>query len=368
MAIIAGTLWSEKTIYNGRPEVKSTATYQYERVGTQLKIKIDTANHCTRATNYWDWRWAFNVAINSKIIAQNIQIKPRTYLNTIGTTVYRASTGWATVDIGTATEVEITVTYYDTDYNDKSNKKVRLVMSSNNFKLGGISPLPTPTLGINTEYPNVTNTTARINYSVDIPYSYINLYLNGQQYGGNITTSPINLTGLKENTQYEAYAKAYGNGAFGNPSNTIKFKTYIKPSGVKSTSVGDILPFSATAYCNSDNVNNTPLYEYALCDINKNVVQGAYTTPNSYYNFTGLQEETSYYIRCRVKSGDSGAWSDYVYTPLFTTPADQTRSYIKSDGTWKQGKVFYKTNGEWKKIKKAYIKINGEWKLAKNKY
>lgn len=361
----SGTLWNEKTIHSGQPIVVSTATYEYERVGTQLKIKIDTANHCTSTGAYWDWRWAFKVTVNGTDIASNIQLKPRTYLNIIGRTVYSGSTGWATVDIGGATEVNISITYFDTEANN--NSKMRSVMGSGSFTLKGIPALPSVSLSANQSYPNKTNNSIKVNYSVTGNYEYVRVYLDGQKYR-DVTSSPFNVTGLSPNTTHKIYAKAYGNGAFGSDSNTITFTTYLTPSSVSSSSVGEIDPFNATAYCGSNNNNNTSLYEYALCDINKNVIQGPFTTKNSYYNFTGLNEETSYYIRYRVQSKDSGAWSNYVYSPLFTTPADQARSYLKANGSWKKGKTFYKNNNEWKKVKKAYIKINGQWVLAINEY
>lgn len=361
----SGTLWEEKLIHSGQPHVNSTATYEYEKTGTKLKIKINTSNHCTSNGAYWDWRWAFKVAVNGTDIASNIQIKPRTYLNIIGQTVYSASTGWATVDIGGATEVTISVTYFDTEANNDS--KMRSVMGTASYTLKGIPPLPNVTLSANESYPNKTDNSIKVNYSVDSAYDYVTVYLDNKKYR-DVTSSPFTVSGLSANTSHSIYARAYGNGAYGKDSNKISFTTYLKPSSVSSDSVGDIKPFSATAYCNSDNNNNTSLYEYALCDENKNVVQGPFTTRNSYYNFTGLEEETSYYIRYRVQSKDSGAWSNYVYSPLFITPADQARSYIKNNGSWKKGKTFYKQNGEWKKVKKAYIKIDGQWILAINKY
>ena len=47
-------------------------------------------------------------------IANNIQIKPRTYLNVIGTHHYNASTGRCEINIGTASQVEVSVSYFDT--------------------------------------------------------------------------------------------------------------------------------------------------------------------------------------------------------------------------------------------------------------
>lgn len=369
MASTSGTLWNESVIVPNRwsggqlvtPEVKSTATYQCERNGSQLRIKIDTSNHCTSRGAYWDWRWAFSVSVNGVDIASNIQIKPRTYLNTIGTRVYSASTGWATVNIGSANSVVVSVRYYDTQaYN---NSIERRSMGGGSLTLGNIPQLPSVSISQNSK----THNSIRVNYSTGGSYDYVRIFLNNNKYG-DFTGSPITISNLSPNTTYKIFAKAHGNGGFGGQSNTLTIKTYLTPSTVSSNKIENLEPFSCSAYITSSNANNTSKYEFALCDINKNVVQGAYQTNNSYYNFTGMQEETSYYIRYRVQSKDSGSWSNYVYSPLFKTPADQVRAWGKINGSWNKGKVFLKKDGQWVKAKKAYVKINGEWILSINKY
>lgn len=369
MASTSGTLRYEKVIVSNQwsggilvtPEVKATATYQCERNGSQLRIKVDTANHCSSRYAYWDWRWAFSVSVNGVDIASNIQIKPRTYLNTIGTHVYNATTGWATVDIGAASHVNIAVRYYDTQaYN---NQLERRSMGGGSVDLWNIPQLPNVSISQNSK----THNTISVNYSVSGGYDYVRVYLNNNYYR-DFTSSPFTISNLNPNTTYRIFAKAHGNGGFGNQSNTLNIKTYLTPSAVGSSKVDNIEPFSCSAYITSTNPSNTSKYEFALCDINKNVIQGAYQTNNSYYNFTNLNEETSYYIRYRVQSKDSGFWSNYVYSPLFKTPADQVRAWGKIKGSWNKGKVFLKKDGQWVKAKKAYIKINGKWILSINKY
>ena len=118
MATVTGTIWSEKTVYNGQPKVNSTATYEYEKNGSQLKIKVDVDNHCISSTAFWDWRWAFSVSIGGQDIAYNIQLKPRTYSTIIGTTHYAGSTGWVILDIGSAGSVDISIKFFDTQAYD----------------------------------------------------------------------------------------------------------------------------------------------------------------------------------------------------------------------------------------------------------
>ena len=45
---------------------------------------------------------------------------------------------------------------------------------------------------------------------------------------------------------------------------------------------------------------------------------------------------------------------------------DQAKIRIKTGGAWKQGKAYFKKDGEWKKVKKIYIKVNGQWVIGKN--
>ena len=370
MAQTSGTLWNEKTIVPNEwnrygtlvtPEVKATATYVCERTGSTLKIKITTSNHCTSRGAYWDWRWAFSVSVNGTEIASNIQIKPRTYLNTIGTTHYDADTGWCSIDIGTANKITISVSYFDTEASNMW--KQRRSMGGGSVELGNIPQLPSVSISQN----NKTSNSISVNYSASSGYDYVKFYVNGNDKG-NFSNSPVSLTGLSPNTTYKIKAKAHGNGGFGAESNVLTITTYLTPSTVSSSNVGDIKPFTCTASVVSSNTNNTSKYEFTLCDKNKNPIGSPIQTNNSYYNFTGLQEETEYYIRYRVQSKDSGGWSGYVYSPLFKTPADQVRAWFKNNGSWGKGKLYYKQNGQWVKAKKIYIKINGEWVLSINKY
>ena len=166
MAQTSGTLWNEAVIVPNEwsygqlvtPEVKATATYVCERTGSTLKIKVDTSNHCTSRGAYWDWRWAFSVSVNGTEIANNIQIKPRTYLNTIGTTHYDASTGWCYIDIGTANQITVAVSYFDTEASNAW--KQRRAMGGGTVVLGNIPQIPSvsdlafdPLASFNVHYP-----------------------------------------------------------------------------------------------------------------------------------------------------------------------------------------------------------------------
>lgn len=80
-------------------------------------------------------------------------------------------------------------------------------------------------------------------------------------------------------------------------------------------------------------------------------------------NVTGLAEETNYLFNM---SATNAAGTNYSSTVEVTTPADQAKIRIKDGGTWKKGKTWYKSNGEWVKAKKIYIKVNGQWVIGYN--
>lgn len=361
------TLWSEWQVTSVNPEIRSTVICNYERVGTQLKISITTKNHMTSSGAWRYNRWAMNISINGQQVATNYQIKPRTY-STSGTKVYEVTTPTYTVEIGGSDSVPISIFYFDTGWGSAYNvvTKFKTLTAS----LTGIPSLPNVSISANQSYPNKTHNSLRVNYSVSGSYDYVRVYVDGNHYA-DVNTSPFTINGLSANSNHNVYAKAYGSGGFGANSNNISFTTYLYPVSVGDSKVGDIQPFSCSAYITSSNANDTEQYEFALCNANKQVVQGAFTTKNTYYNFSGLAEETSYCIRYRVQTKGSGAWSDYIYSPIFKTPADIVRSYIQLDGgTCKKGKTYFKNpeNGEWQKVKKAWVKINGEWKISINKY
>ena len=180
------------------------------------------------------------------------------------------------------------------------------------------------------------------------------------QYG-DYYSSPITISGLEPNIEYSIFARAYGNGGFGEQSNTIIQRTYLPRVDISSVTIHDVKPTSMSVYIRSTDASNTKMYEFTLCDANKALLDGPWKTNLSYYDFTGLTENTSYYIRCRVQSKDSGLWSDYAFAGLITTPYDQATGFIKINGSWQSGKIYVKDNVIWKKSKKICIKKNGIW-------
>lgn len=49
-----------------------------------------------------------------------------------------------------------------------------------------------------------------------------------------------------------------------------------------------------------------------------------------------------------------------------TTPADQAKGRIKTQDGWRRGKIYYKKDGKWAKVKKIYRKVNNQWIIGTN--
>ena len=360
---MTGTLWNERLIEWDNPRIFSTATYGLRRDGDYIKINVDISSHCGSSGDYRNNRWACDVIVNGVEISSNLTIKGVTS-GTIGTHVYSASTGEATVYVGNTDSIAVSIYYYDTGFSYQ--RRIYDSFSTQTADINNIPSLPSISLSADYSYPNMTNNSLVVNYSITGgSCDYITVYVDGNSIGDKIS-SPFTITGLSSNANHNVYVRGYGNGGYGNASNTLSFNTFVDPTYVGSFSVNNIQPFSCTTYCYSNNATNTNYYEYSLCDSNKNLIQGPFVTNLSYYNLKSLNEETSYYIRYRVQTVGSNVWSNYVYSGLFKTPADQASGYYKVNGAWTKGKMFVKINGVWVKAKKTYIKENNKWIITKN--
>lgn len=80
-------------------------------------------------------------------------------------------------------------------------------------------------------------------------------------------------------------------------------------------------------------------------------------------SITGLTENTSYIMWA---SATNVAGTNYSTGVKISTPYDQSQMKFKSANGWKIGRLYYKQNGEWIRIRKLYSKQNGEWKQAPN--
>lgn len=61
--------------------------------------------------------------------------------------------------------------------------------------------------------------------------------------------------------------------------------------------------------------------------------------------------------------GDSSTYPNVTKTfRISNIPAPKNKSYVKVNGTWKQGDTYVKVNGVWKLADAVYTKVNGSWK------
>lgn len=335
--------------------VNLAVSYDYYRSGANMVYKADYTLWISANSWYYN-----NIHVNMYMNGGHVYSADHKS-SSKGWSV-SGSTGWKDIGYKVGGTTPFSIAVYDTQNS-----------SWVNYNSGNIGMVVTnANMGVYQSLNSKTPNTIKMNWSSDNTANYIWYSINdGSSWTavGSVNASSGNYTiyGLAPNTTYniKTRARRADTGLDNNYSGRTQVATYKAYSTVTSATVGDLTPFTCTAYCTSSNASNTSTYEYSLCNSNKSVIS-TYTSSVTSYSFTGLSEETTYYIRCRVKSTDSGNWSDYVYSAAFTTPADQVRAYIKADGTWKQGKVYIKDSGSWIKTKKAYVKDDSQWKIAHN--
>lgn len=180
---------------------------------------------------------------------------------------------------------------------------------------------------------------------------------------GNLTI--VTLSGLDIDTNYDIWLVAYNYG--GSAQGAIAtYSTALSNPVINDIVYLDIQPFSCTIQVDASITPDRGLgYSYSLDGGNNWTTQNRDTI-----TLTNLAEETTYELRCRVSGVPQGINAiptvSNTMISTFTTPADQARAYIKTDGEWKKSKMFIKDNGEWRKIKKMYIKKDGQWVRINN--
>lgn len=164
------------------------------------------------------------------------------------------------------------------------------------------------------------------------------------------------LTGLNPDTDYEIAVIGYDRN--GNISHTsgenyrTKFRTLkasyppTVPSGLKASNVT-----SRSANITWGAVENADSYELS-------VNSDTYETDSTSVTLS-LRPNTSYTLKVRAKNGDgTSAWSSTI---SFSSPKEPFTAYIKQNGTWKIGYIYYKQNGKWTDNITVFSKQNGSW-------
>lgn len=171
--------------------------------------------------------------------------------------------------------------------------------------------------------------------------------------------------GLETDTDYELKFSATNAGGT-TTSDIFTFSTLMATPSLTSFEISNLLPFSFTVTVEGTS-NPERVISYAFSK-DGGATWSSYQASGT-YNFTGLNEETSYDVGVSVKAkalGVNASDTEYIETKVVVTPADQAKIRIKKDGIWKKGKAYYKKDGKWVKAKKIYIKVDGQWKINNN--
>lgn len=201
----------------------------------------------------------------------------------------------------------------------------------------------------------ITNYTLYYRLGTSGNYSSVN-------YG--TATSKV-ISSLSSDQNYQMYFTAT-NAAGTSTSSTVTHSPLLTNPSISSFQITNLLPFTCTATVVAG-VNPSRTLNYRFSKDGGNTWT-AYQTSNI-YNWTGLNEETTYTMVVQVKAIHTSV--DAVDTTATTsvvikTPADQAKIRRMIDGRWVKGKTFIKVNGKWVKAKKLYIRVNGQWKLNNN--
>ena len=203
---------------------------------------------------------------------------------------------------------------------------------------------------------SITNYTLYYRQGTSGNYTSIN-------YGTNTKKT---ISGLAVDTNYQFYFTATNAGGT-TTSGTLTFSTNLNNPSISSLTITNLLPFTCTATAVAFvTPSRTLSYRFSK---DGGSTWTAYQSSNV-YNWSGLNEETTYTMAVQVKATHTGAnSSDTTATTstVITTPADQAKIRRMIDGQWRQGKTYINVNGQWVKAKKVYVLVNGEWKVNDNK-
>ena len=335
--------------------------YESKRIGKDMQYRFHW-KFWLHEKAYFGFKILMPIDLGGTRVA-TVTVKNDT-LQTVGWS-NEGTTNWYTIKDALDTNISLKLWVY------KSSVSPAYLFSTYEQGGGGL-PIVTPGMTVTQSLASKTYNSIKMDWATSEIADKIAYSIDGGSTWNWITLSSEGtsgdylIEGLSPNTTYKIRTRARrkDTGIDTNYTATLDIATYKTPSTPSDVSFGNVQPFSCTVYCTSSDTSNTSAYEYVLCDANKKVISTLQSNA-SYYNFTGLSEETTYYVKCRVQSKDSGTWSGYKEAS-FMTPADQSKGYINTNGTWRLGKVFINDNGTWKKAKKTYIKKDGGWVISKN--
>ena len=223
--------------------------------------------------------------------------------------------------------------------------------------------------GLNLTYSNSTTNSITLNYTDNGVVTHrMALYRKantGSYSSMSIDSGSFTISGLEPDTNYEVYYIA-GNSDNQGVSSVKQFSTLLTNPTISDVVTSDLNPFGVTLTVSASiDPQRTLSYQFS----NDGGVNWTASQSSEIYAWENLNEETTYSMFVKVIAahlGTNASDTTAQYSLSITTPADQAKIRIKDNGTWKKGKMWYKTNGEWTKAKKVYIKVNGEWVIGYN--
>lgn len=179
------------------------------------------------------------------------------------------------------------------------------------------------------------------------------------------TSTTYQIPNLAVDTNYNIYVTATNIGG-STDSATRSMSTRLVDPTLSAVSITNVLPFSCTVSATGQiNPSRTLSYRFSK---DGGSTWTAYQSSGT-YNWTGLNEETTYTMSVQVKAtrvGNNALDTTATESATVTTPADQAKIRRMVDGQWKRGRAYIMINGQWVKAKKLYIMIDGQWRLNKN--
>lgn len=234
---------------------------------------------------------------------------------------------------------------------------------------------------------NYPNEAMRVSYSFQVRLTeYGSWYYNGYVFKFDGKTHTVNIsisfgsgggtTGVLASgyidysmggTRYLAKSSSFsGSGIFSGSGTWSESATINEPNNYNLSGISNVTPFSVTL--TSVFTNRFNFWQYVIYD----TISGIQWNPTDNRNsctttISGLNPEQTYNFRMLCSSPDQAHkfTSGSTYDIKVTLPADQESAYIKVSGSWRNGKVWFKTGGSWRKVKAIYVKSNGIWKKSK---
>jgi len=263
---------------------------------------------------------------------------------------------------GSLTDLEPATTYeYELIVTDENGNSTT---TTGTFRTASHAPRDIEIIG-----KEIGNNSIKIGWTVDSPagdpITSITISINGgTPISVSASATEYTATNLASDQDYY-FTMVISNSTGSGYSDAYLFTTVLNAPTLTTTTTAPAFNQIQIVASGSINPSRTLKYRFS----NDNGATWSAEQSSGTYTFNNLTEETTYHIATEVRAAHTGAYSGdtYVYVREdITTPADQAKVRLKTNGSWILGKAWVKVNGTWKKAKKVYVKKNGEWVINKN--